>query len=476
MTLADLLPAVPGAVLARGAGARAVSAVVDRHDTAGPDDVFVAIRGLRADGHDRVPGLRCAAVVVEHDVAAEPDVAVVRVPDTRAALAPLSAASLGWPGRAVPTVAITGTNGKTTTSFLLASIAREAGLVPGVVGTTGNYIGSRRLPTEHTSPTAPVLQALLAEMRAEGVGLCALEASSIGLAANRCDAVPFRAAVFTNLSRDHLDWHGTMEAYAAAKARLFHELLHGTAILNADDAATATMRPDHGRVWTFSDTGPADLRGTLTAERWEGLEADVSTPVGKGRLTLPMVGRHNLQNALAALGAALALDIPLDVALRGLAGSTGAPGRLQRIPNDRGLAVFVDYAHTDDALRRVLAELRRLGPRRILCVFGCGGDRDRGKRPLMGRAVAEGADFAILTNDNPRSERPEAILADVLPGLGALPHLVEPDRAAAIRLAITSAGPGDVVLIAGKGHEAWQEVNGVRHPFDDCASALEALA
>ncbi len=476
MTLADLLPAAPGAVLARGAGSRVVRSVVDRHDRVGPDDVFVAIRGLRNDGHDHVPSLRCAAVVVEHEVAADPDVAVVCVPDSRVALAPLSAAAWGWPGREVPTVAITGTNGKTTTSFLLAAIARAAGLVPGVVGTTGNYIGDDRLPTEHTSPTAPVLQSLLAQMRTAGVGLCALEASSIGLAANRCDAVPFRAAIFTNLSRDHLDWHGTMAAYTSAKARLFHELLDGTAILNADDPASAQMRPAAGRVWTYSDRGAADLRGTLLSESWEGLEAEVATPAGSGRLVVPMVGRHNLQNALGALGAALALGIDLEAALRGLAACTGAPGRLERIPNERGFAVFVDYAHTDDALRRVLTELRRLGPRRIVCVFGCGGDRDRGKRPLMGQAVAEGADFAVLTNDNPRSEEPEAILADVLVALSATPHRVEPDREAAIHWAIGFALPGDVVLIAGKGHENYQEVCGVRHPFDDRAVARQALA
>jgi UDP-N-acetylmuramoyl-L-alanyl-D-glutamate--2,6-diaminopimelate ligase len=476
MTLADLLPAAPGAVLARGAGAREVRSVVDRHDEAGPDDVFVAVRGARVDGHDHVPALRCAAVVVEREVPTAEGVALVHVPNTRRALAPLAAASLGWPGRAVPTVAITGTNGKTTTSFLLAAIARSAGLVPGVVGTTGHYVGDERLPTEHTSPTAPVLQALLARMRDAGVGLCALEASSIGLAAHRCDAVPFRAAVFTNLTRDHLDWHGTMEAYAAAKARLFHELLDGTAVLNADDPASAHMRPAHRPVWTYSDRGPADLRGTLRAERWEGLEAEVETPRGRGRLHLPMVGRHNLQNALGALGAALAVGVPLDTALAGLATCPGAPGRLERVPHAGGFGVFVDYAHTDDALRRVLAELRRLGPRRIVCVFGCGGDRDRGKRPLMGAAVASGADFAVLTSDNPRSESPDAILQDVRPGLGTLPHLVEPDRRTAIHRAVALAEPGDVVLIAGKGHESWQEVAGVRHPFDDRAVAREALA
>ena len=476
MQLSALVAAVPGAVLTRGSGAVEVRRVTDRDDQVAPEDVFVAIRGAKVDGHDRVGGLRAAAVVVERAVAPAEGVAVVKVPDTRQALAPLCAAALEFPGRSVPVVAVTGTNGKTSTTFLLAGIARAAGLLPGIIGTTGNFIGEAAVATEHTSPTAPVLQDLLSRMREGGVGLCALEASSIGLAAFRCDAVPFRAAIFTNLTRDHLDWHGTMEAYAAAKARLFTELLEGTAVLNADDPASGRMRPPNRPVWTFSDRGPADLRAVLREEGWAGMVADVSTPRGRGALRLPLIGRHNLQNALGAIGAALALRIDLDVALRGLASARGAPGRLERVENARGIGVFVDYAHTDDALSRVLTELRRLRPGRIVCVFGCGGDRDRGKRPLMGRAVAAGADLAVVTSDNPRSEDPLAIIAEILPGLGAAEHRVEPDRAAAIRLAVGLARPGDVVLIAGKGHEPYQEIGGVKLPFDDRAVAREALA
>ncbi|GDX81504.1 UDP-N-acetylmuramoyl-L-alanyl-D-glutamate--2,6-diaminopimelate ligase [Deltaproteobacteria bacterium] len=476
MQLDHLVAAVPGAWFVRRTGAREVRAVSDHDADIGADDVFVAIRGARFDGHARVPSIRAAAVIVDQEVEAPEGVTIVQVPDTRRALAPACAAALEWPGRAVPVVGVTGTNGKTSTTFMLADIARAAGLAPGIIGTTGNFVGDRRVDTQHTSPTAPVLQALLAQMRAARVGLCALEASSIGLAAFRCDAIPFRAAIFTNLTRDHLDWHGSMEAYAAAKARLFHELLEGTAILNADDPAHAAMIPANRAVWTFSATGPADIRATLTGERWEGLEAAVATPRGAGRLRLPMIGRHNLQNALGALGAALSLGIDLDVILRGLATCTGAPGRLERIPTERGFGVFVDYAHTDDALSRVLGELRRLKPARILCVFGCGGDRDRGKRPLMGQAVALGADHAIVTSDNPRSEDPLAIIADILPGLGTAAHHVESDRAAAIRLAIGIARAGDVVLIAGKGHEPFQEIAGVKHPFDDRAVARQALA
>lgn len=476
MQLDHLVAAVPGAWFVRGSGVREVRAVSDRDVDIGPDDVFVAIRGARFDGHSRVPALKAAAVIVDRAVEAPEGMAVIQVPDTHRALAPACAAALDWPGRGFPVVGVTGTNGKTSTTFLLAAIARAAGLTPGIIGTTGNFVGDERVDTEHTSPTAPVLQGLLAQMRAAKVGLCALEASSIGLAAWRCDAIPFRAAIFTNLTRDHLDWHGTMEAYASAKARLFHELLEGTAILNADDPAHASMIPPGRAVWTFSGSGPADIRSTLTGERWEGLEAAVATPRGAGRLRLPMIGRHNLQNALGAIGAALALGIDLDVILRGLATCTGAPGRLERVPTDRGFGVFVDYAHSDDALSRVLGELRRLKPSRILCVFGCGGDRDRGKRVLMGQAVALGADLAVVTNDNPRSEDPLAIIADILPGLGAAPHHIEPDRAAAIRLALSLARPGDVVLIAGKGHEPYQEIAGVKQPFDDRAVARQGLA
>jgi UDP-N-acetylmuramoyl-L-alanyl-D-glutamate--2,6-diaminopimelate ligase len=454
--------------------------VTDRDAHVAEGGVFVAIRGARVDGHDRVGSLpHAAAVVVGHPVAAPPGVTVIEVPDTRVALAQLSAAMHAHPAETVPVIGITGTNGKTSTTFLLAGIARAAGRVPGIIGTTGHFVGDTQLPTTHTTPDAPTTQALLARMRDARAGLVAMEVSSIGLAAHRCDAIPFRAAVLTNLTRDHLDYHGTMEAYADAKARLFTELLHGTAVINAQDPWSAALRARlraETPVWTFAVDGPADLRAEIDDLSWRGTRARVHTPHGTGTLTLQVLGRHNVQNALGALGAALSVGIPLETALAGLAACTGIPGRLQAVPNTRGFTVLVDYAHSDDALARVLRELRALAPRRIVTVFGCGGDRDRGKRPLMGAAAAAGSDLVVLTSDNPRSEDPEAILRDILPGVGSAPHLVVPDRREAIRAALAAAGPGDIVLLAGKGHEATQTVGERVLPFSDATVAAEELA
>ncbi|HND34303.1 MAG TPA: UDP-N-acetylmuramoyl-L-alanyl-D-glutamate--2,6-diaminopimelate ligase, partial [Myxococcota bacterium] len=386
----------------------------------------------------------------------------------------LCARRLGNPGAAMAVVGITGTNGKTTTSFLLEAIGKAAGWKVGIIGTTGHFIDGRPIPSTHTTPGAPVLQALLAQMRDAGVRLVAMEVSSIGLDAYRADGIPFAAAIFTNLSRDHLDYHGSMEAYAAAKARLFTELLAGRAILNQRDPAWTQMGPADQPRWTFG-TDASDLRV-------EGLEAGPSgsrgrfyTPIGNFDGLLQLIGHHNVENALGALGAALAVGIPLSAAAAGLAALPAVPGRLEAIPNSRGLHVLVDYAHSDDALQRVLAELRRLAPRRILTVFGCGGDRDRGKRPLMGRAATEGSDRVFVTSDNPRSEDPTAIIRDILPGLQGSSWTIEPDRAAAIHQAIAAAEPGDLVLIAGKGHETGQQIGNSIHPFDDRLIAREAL-
>jgi UDP-N-acetylmuramoyl-L-alanyl-D-glutamate--2,6-diaminopimelate ligase len=318
-------------------------------------------------------------------------------------------------------------------------------------------------------------------MRDAGVGLVGMEVSSIGLAARRADAIPFRAAVFTNLTRDHLDYHGTMEAYALAKARLFGDCLaeDGTAVLHAADPACAQMSAAvaPGRaVWTYAVEADAEVRADLQDLSWRGTRARVTTPRGTGELHLRVLGRHNVQNALGALGAALAVGIDLDVACAGLSACAGIPGRLQGVPNDRGFAVLVDYAHTDDALARVLAELRLLGPRRILTVFGCGGDRDRGKRPLMGAAAAAGSDFVVVTSDNPRSEAPADIVADILPGIGSAPHTVVLDRREAIAQVLARAQPGDIVLLAGKGHEVTQTIGAEVLPFDDVLVASEVLA
>jgi UDP-N-acetylmuramoyl-L-alanyl-D-glutamate--2,6-diaminopimelate ligase len=465
----------------RGATERTITRVTDRDEAVtGTDTCFVAVRGARVDGHDRIPA-HAACAVVEREVDVATDTTVVQVGDTRAALAALAAAIHGHPGASVPVVGITGTNGKTSTTFLLASIARAAGLVPGIIGTTGHFIGDTRLPTGHTTPDAPTTQALLARMRDAGAGLVGMEVSSIGLAARRADSLPFRAAVFTNLTRDHLDYHGTMEAYALAKARLFSDGLAegGTAILHGADPAcgqmTEAVRPG-STIWTYAVGSEAHLRADLADLSWRGTRARVTTPHGIGALALRVLGRHNVQNALGALGAALAVGIDLDVACAGLSACTGIPGRLQAVPNDRGFAVLVDYAHTDDALTRVLAELRLLGPRRILTVFGCGGDRDRGKRPLMGAAAAAGSDFVVVTSDNPRSEDPASIVADIVPGIGSAPYAVVLDRREAITYAIRLAGPGDIVLLAGKGHEATQIIGADVFPFDDVQVASEVLA
>jgi UDP-N-acetylmuramoyl-L-alanyl-D-glutamate--2,6-diaminopimelate ligase len=320
----------------------------------------------------------------------------------------------------------------------------------------------------------PLPEAWRGIARDAGVRLVAMEVSSIGLDAHRADGIPFAAAIFTNLSRDHLDYHGSMEAYAAAKARLFTELLAGRAILNQRDPAWTQMGPADQPRWTFG-TEHSDLRV-------EGLEAGPGgsrgrfcTPIGNFDGSLQLIGHHNVENALGALGAALAVGIPLAAAAEGLAALPAVSGRLEAIPNSRGLHVLVDYAHSDDALQRVLAELRRLSPRRILTVFGCGGDRDRGKRPLMGRAATEGSDRVFVTSDNPRSEDPAAIIRDILPGLYGNSWTIEPDRAAAIRQAIAEAAPGDLVLIAGKGHETGQQIGSIIHPFDDRLVAREAL-
>ncbi len=460
--------------LLRGTADRSVGRVTDVDAEVGPGDVFVALRGARVDGHARVGSLGAASVlVVERDVEAPEGPTVLWVADTRRALPHLAAARLGDPGAAMKVVGVTGTNGKTSITFLIAAMARAAGLRCGVIGTTGHYVGETYLPAAHTTPGAVATQELLAQMRDAGCTVVAMEVSSIGLAAYRADAVPFAAAVFTNLTRDHLDWHGTMEAYAAAKARLFHELLAGTAVLNAADPASRQMAPGDRPIWWYND---GDLRASEVLLSATGTDATFHTPRGSFRGQARLVGAHNVENILGALGGALAVGVPLDACAAGLAALQAIPGRLEAVPNTRGLAVLVDYAHTDDALARVLATLRAVTTGRIVTVFGCGGDRDRGKRPLMGAVAAAGSDLVVLTSDNPRSEDPDGILADILPGVGAAPHHVEPDRRAAIAWALAHASAGDLVLIAGKGHERTQTIGSHVLPFDDRAVAAELLA
>ncbi len=453
------------------------------HDsrTAGRGDLFVAIRGAKVDGRQFVPGLDVAAVIADGPVSSR--ATVIEVPDARRALAEAAAALAGHPSQRVPVIGVTGTNGKTTVTWMLEAIAHAHGWKAGVIGTTGHRTsgaggGTVRKKAEHTTPEAPVIQELLREMVHAGAGLVAMEVSSIGLELRRVDGIAFRAAVFTNLSRDHLDFHATMDAYQAAKARLFAELLveGGTAIVYGDDPVHEAMRPPIGRAfWRYGlqpgfELGASDVRTTL-----EGTTAAIATPAGSGQLRLQLVGSHNVLNALGAIGAAIAIGIPLADCLSGLASLATVPGRLERVANDRGIHVFVDYAHTPDALEHVLAALEVLGAPRVITVFGCGGDRDPGKRPLMGAAASAASDFVVVTSDNPRSEDAAAIIRDIVPGVAGA-FAIEVDRRKAIARAIAEAGPGDVVLIAGKGHETTQTVGSAVLPFDDRSVAREVLA
>jgi len=391
-------------------------------------------------------------------------------------------------------VGVTGTNGKTTVSYLVEACARAAGQPTGVIGTVTHRFPGVERAAAHTTPESTTLQAMLGEMRDAGTKLVVLEVSSHALAQERVAGLRFAAAGFTNLTRDHLDYHGDMAGYFAAKRRLFveHLALDGVAVVNAHDPWGARLADQLGpgrTTWRYGTRVEDQLRAESAELSIAGITAAVQTPRGPLALRSPLVGAHNLENLLCAAGLALAAGLPLAAVEAGLSTCRGAPGRLERI-DGRGLSVFVDYAHTDDALSRALEALRSLQPRRLLLVFGCGGDRDRGKRPLMGAVAGNGADLAIVTSDNPRSEDPLRIISEIEPGLtaagrprrtaaeavaGEPGYVVEPDRRAAIELALACARPGDALLIAGKGHESTQLVGAERRYFDDREEARRAL-
>ena len=461
-----------------------------------PGSVFFALPGAVHDGHafaGEAAARGALAVVAERPVPCAP-AALLLAPSSRRAMAIAAANFHGRPADALRVAGVTGTNGKTTVTYLVEACARAADLPVGVLGTvTQRFPGVERAAT-HTTPESTDVQAVLAEMREAGARAVVLEVSSHALAQERVAGMRFSAAGFTNLTRDHLDYHGDMEAYFAAKRRLFTEHLapEGVAVVNARDPYGARLADQIGpgrRVWRYGTRGDDALRADDVTLGLAGITAAFETPAGPVAIRSPLVGAHNLENLLCAAGLALGLGLPLDAIARGLSASAGAPGRLERI-DGRGVSLFVDYAHTDDALARALEALRALGPRRLVCVFGCGGDRDRGKRPLMGEVAARGADVVVVTSDNPRTEAPGAIIADILPGLertgtarlsgpaaqdGARGFLVEPDRRAAIALAVSLARPGDAVLVAGKGHEDYQIVGTTKHPFSDREEALRAL-
>ncbi len=477
-----------------------------RHIVAG--DLFVCLRGQAHDGHRYAADalvLGASALIVNTggltaaSVEIPDDATVVEVPDTRRALPLLACAYYGDPSHQLSMVGVTGTNGKTTTVRMIAAILRAAGRRVGTIGTLGSELDGAAIPSDHTTPEADQLQELLAQMRDQGADAVAMEVSSHALAQHRTDGIAFNAGVFTNITQDHLDFHGSMDAYFEAKSRLFAEYpilyprpdrrMFASIINTSQWEGRDLVTLARGDVLTYATVpgDPAVLRAEevqlapdsahFTAVYDSGVER-FNFPV-----TLPIGGAFQVGNALAAIGTALRLGIAPEVIARGLAALPPVPGRFEAVPTgERGFSVIVDYAHTPDGLENLLRSARNLHPARILCVFGCGGNRDRTKRPIMGRLAGTLAEAAIVTSDNPRREDPQAIIAEILTGMDRNqdPEIraeihVEPDRRAAIHLAIAQARSGDIVLIAGKGHEDYQILGDTKHHFDDREVAREAL-
>jgi UDP-N-acetylmuramoyl-L-alanyl-D-glutamate--2,6-diaminopimelate ligase len=492
MTLGDVLdvvhPGNDGQALIGQAANRPVSSIAYDSRRVSSGAVFVALRGLKADGTSFAAQAiaRGAAAVVSESP--RPDgVAIpwIQTTDARLALALLADRFYDHPSRRMPVVGVTGTNGKTTTAYLLAAVLDAAGMTAGVMGTVAYRVGREEREAARTTPEAPDVQQLLSEMLENGCRSAIMEVSSHALALKRVDGMHFAAAIFTNLTRDHLDFHEDMESYFAAKRRLFEMLDADTpGIINADDPRAPALLASCRRAITYGITQPADVTPGPIELALGGLSLDVFTPKGRVAIRSKLVGRPNVYNILAATAAAVALDIPLETIARGVDALPGVPGRFEVVssPGD-DLTVVVDYAHTDDALRNLLETARPLADKGLITVFGCGGDRDRTKRPLMGMVAARLSDIVIVTSDNPRTEEPARIIEEIRRGItpgapaGRRTEVLSViDRAEAIERAVAMAGAGDLILVAGKGHEKYQQIGDRVLPFDDAAVAREALA
>ncbi len=451
-----------------------------------PGALFVALRGQSTDGHAHIGAAveaGAAALLVEEPPAAPAGVACARVADTRAALPRVARRFFGDPGAALRLVGVTGTNGKTSTVRLIESVLHAAGERAGSMGTVSVRYPDGEEPASLTTPESVDLQRSLARMRDAGATCVALEVSSHALELGRVDGLHFAVAVFTNLTQDHLDWHGDMDRYASAKARLFgpeHLDATSVAVVHAGDPRAAAFREAAGlagaRVVQYARLGAAGVEVRSLAEEIALDGARIEVDLAGERITaeLPLPGDFQVENALAAMAAGVALGIDAGAIARGIESCPPVPGRLERV-GDAVPVVLVDYAHTPDALDRVLSRVRPLVRGRLICVFGCGGDRDRTKRAPMARAACAHSDLAIATSDNPRTEDPDAILRDVAAGLSGA-HETIPERREAIRRAIELAGPDDAVVIAGKGHEDYQILGTRRIHFDDREEARAALA
>jgi UDP-N-acetylmuramoyl-L-alanyl-D-glutamate--2,6-diaminopimelate ligase len=453
-----------------------------------PGSVFVALRGQHANGTAfarEAIGRGAVAIVSEEAAPADVHVPWAIVQDARLATAILAATFHGNPSRSMQVLGITGTNGKTTTAYLVASIFDAAGIRCGMMGTVGYRIGDEMRDAARTTPEAPDVQRMLRDMVDRGCGACAMEVSSHALSLRRVDAMTFAAAVFTNLTRDHLDFHADMEAYFRAKRRLFEFLPRDApSLINLDDPRGAPLVEMSGRPVTYAITRPADITPGPLSFSLEGLSFDIRTPRGTLHVRSSLIGRPNVYNILAAVSTATALGLSFDAVEKGITALSGVPGRFQIVSGKADeVTVVVDYAHTDDALRNLLETARPLAPGRLITVFGCGGDRDRTKRPLMGAVAGRLSDVIVITSDNPRTEEPRQIIEEIQRGIrrdtrrGSEQRILALiDRREAIAKAIELARPGDLVLVAGKGHEKYQVIGAEVRPFDDVAVAREALS
>ena len=486
-----LAAAIHGGETFGGAGAE-ISGLAYDSRAVKPGALFFCVPGFQSDGHDfaaQAVAAGAAALAVERPLDLGVPEAVVS--SVREAMGPVAARFFGDPTSQVEAVGITGTNGKTTTAYLVRALLEASGMQCGLLGTVTSIVGGQERAVTRTTPEAVDLQRDFAEMLQGGDRACAMEVSSHALALGRCDAIRFAAAVFTNISRDHLDFHETMEDYFAAKRRLFCPPEKAPAppprasVINVSDPFGQRLAAELGGALTFAVEAPADFSARDVRCQLGGCRFMLHAPGAEREIALPLPGRFNVANALGALAAATSLGCELEATAQALEAGVRVPGRLEPVDEGQDFAVLVDYAHTPDSLENVLRTARELaslgegGADRVICVFGAGGDRDRGKRPLMGEIAARMSDIAIITSDNPRSEEPEVIIAEIAAGVRAQDRdrvQRTPDRAAAIAQAVALARRRDIVLIAGKGHEQGQEFEGGRkEPFDDVTVAREAL-
>ncbi len=463
------------------------------HDSrqAGRGSLFVAITGTTVDGHRFVPDVMrrgAAGVISEQDPPGEFEGVWLKVPDARVALASASAAVHGDPSTEIDLIGITGTNGKTTTTFLVLALLEASGRKAAMLTTVEYRIGSESVPAVRTTPEASDTQRFLRRAIDEGCVAAVMEASSQAIDLHRCDGLRFRSAVFTNLTRDHLDYHHTMESYFEAKKKLFDGSLGSppsASVIYIDDEwglkLARSLRENGQKVITFSQTVDADIVAeNIEVSLMDGTSFDLRTSTETTKIRSPLVGKPHVYNMLAASAIAMELGISTETIAKGLAGCIGAPGRFERVPYEGEFAVIVDYAHTDDALLNTLRTAKELAKGRIITVMGCGGDRDRSKRAPMGRAAGLNSDLVIITSDNPRTEDPVKIIREIEEGVveTECPYMISSDRREAIHLAVSKAKPEDVVIIAGKGHETYQIIGSDKFHFDDrqiAAEALEAL-